>query len=120
MKGGEGELRVGFANVREGENTKDVSSEHISKCRIALKIAVIERESTEEKSEILSWLVKHLQKLFTVFGGHIYQLESILHKIVGHVKKWNAHSNVHLALGSTPSPLFFNCILWYSHCVTKQ
>jgi hypothetical protein len=54
LKGGEGELRVGFANVREGENTKDVSSEHISKCRIALKIAVIERESTEEKSEILS------------------------------------------------------------------
>jgi hypothetical protein len=29
-KGGEGELRVGFANVREGEKTKDVSSEHIS------------------------------------------------------------------------------------------
>jgi hypothetical protein len=44
MKGGEGELRVGFANVREGEKkTKDVSSEHISECRIALKIAVLER-----------------------------------------------------------------------------
>lgn len=43
MKGGEGELRVGFANVREGEKTKDVSSEHISECRIAQKVAVLER-----------------------------------------------------------------------------
>lgn len=40
--------------MREGENTKDVSSEHISESRIALKIAVLERKSTEEKSGIFS------------------------------------------------------------------